>query len=180
MIRSRSKNSKLEEAYQRVAFFRGLELFKNMELEAAIDMFDKSLKYEKYNRQLRARAIYWKGEAYYRLGRYEEAKDAYTNFMGIPGSMSLTEYNLVRYNLGYALFNLKDYTNALTHFKAFESDVATVKSDIMADARNRIADCYYISTSYPLAISYYDKVIDFGKVDADYAMFQKGIFTWDS
>ncbi|MDQ1297303.1 MAG: hypothetical protein QG611_1285, partial [Bacteroidota bacterium] len=170
----RSKNSRLEEAYQRVAFFRGLELFKNMELEAAIDMFDRSLKYEKYNRQLRARAIYWKGEADYRLGRFEEAKVAYSDFMGLPGSMSLNEYNLVRYNLGYALFSLKDYNNALTHFKTFESGVATVKSDIMADARNRIADCYYISTSYPLAISYYDKVIDFGKVDADYAMFQKG------
>ncbi|MCU0474206.1 MAG: tetratricopeptide repeat protein [Bacteroidales bacterium] len=170
----RSKNSRLEEAYQRVAFFRGLELFKNMELEAAIDMFDKSLKYEKYDRQLRARAVYWKGEADYRLGRFEEAKAAYSDFLGIPGSMSLSEYNLVRYNLGYTLFSLKDYTNALTHFKTFESGVTTVKSDIMADARNRIADCYYISTSYPLAISYYDKVIDFGKVDADYAMFQKG------
>ena len=30
----RSKNSRLEEADQRVAFLRGLELFKNMELEA--------------------------------------------------------------------------------------------------------------------------------------------------
>lgn len=170
----RSRDTRLEEAYQRVAFFRGLELFKNMELEAAIDMFDKSLRYEKYDRQLRARAIYWKGEADYRLGRFEEAATAYTTFMGIPGSMGLSEYNLVRYNLGYALFSLKDYPNALTHFKTFESGVATVKSDIMADARNRIADCYYISTSYPLAISYYDKVIDFGKVDADYAMFQKG------
>ena len=62
----------------------------------------------------------------------------------------------------------------LTHFKTFESGVTTVKSDIMADARNRIADCYYITTKYPMAISYYDKVIDFGKVDADYAMYQKG------
>jgi TolA-binding protein len=44
----------------------------------------------------------------------------------------------------------------------------------MADARNRIADCYYITTSYPSAVTYYDKVIDYGKVDADYAMFQKG------
>ena len=58
-----SKDSRLEEAYQKVAFFRGLELFKNLEFEASIDMFDKSLKYEKYNRQIRARAIYWRGEA---------------------------------------------------------------------------------------------------------------------
>ena len=169
-----NKTSKLEEAYQRVAFFRGLEFFKNMELESAIGMFEKSLKYEKYNRQLRSRAVYWKGEASYRLGRYEEAKNDYITYLGIPGSSALGENSLLRYNLGYSLFNLKDYTNAITHFKTFESEVANVRSEVMADARNRIADCYYITTNYSSAVLYYDKVIDFGKVDADYAMFQKG------
>ena len=62
-----NKDTRLQEAYQRVAFFRGLELFKNLEIDASIDMFDKSLKYEKYNMSFRARAIYWRGEAYYRL-----------------------------------------------------------------------------------------------------------------
>lgn len=170
----RNKDSRLEEAYQRVAFYRGLELFKNIEIEAAIDMFDKSLKYEKYNRAIRARAIYWRGEAWYRLGMYDKSIAAYEEFMGIPGSMLLSEYNLVRYNLGYALFNTKDYNKALIHFKSFESGVNVVRFDILADAKNRIADCYYITPSYPLAISYYDKVIEYGKVDADYAMYQKG------
>ncbi len=170
----RTKDSKLEEAYQRVAFYRGLEMFKNMELEASVDMFDKSLKYAKYNRQLWARAVYWRGEANYRLGNYENAKADYTEFLGIPGSSMLGEYKLVRYNLGYTLYNLRDYQNAITHLKTFEADVANMKSDVIADARNRIADCYYISTNYPAAISYYDKVIDYGKTDADYAMFQKG------
>ncbi len=170
----RNKDSKLEEAYQRVAFYRGLELFKNLELEASIDMFDKSLKYEKYNRTLRARAIYWSGEAWYRLGNYENAKADYDEFMGIPGSMLLGEYNMVRYNLGYALFNLKDYSNAMTHLKTFESGVTNVSPEVLADAKNRIADCYYITTNYPQAISYYDRVIEYGKVNADYAMFQKG------
>lgn len=168
------KDSKLEEAYQRVAFFRGLELFKNMEIEASIDMFDKSLKYEKYNRTLRARAIYWRGEAWYRLSDYNKSKSDYETFMGIPGSMLLSEYNLVRYNLGYSCYNLKDYTNALNHFKTFESGVTNVKPEVLADAKNRIADCYYIATNYPMAISYYDKVIEYGNLDADYAMFQKG------
>jgi TolA-binding protein len=170
----RNKDSRMEEAYQRIAFFRGLELFKNIEIEASIDMFDKSLKYEKYNRSIRARAIYWKGEAYYRLGQYDLAIAAYEEFMGIPGSMLLSEFNLVRYNLGYALYNTKDYTNALNHFKTFDSGINSVRPDILADAKNRIADCYYITTNYRLAISYYEKVIEYGKIDADYAMYQKG------
>jgi tetratricopeptide (TPR) repeat protein len=170
----RNKDQRLEEAYQRVAFYRGLELIKNMELQPAIDMFDKSLKYEKYSRPLRARSIYWRGEAWYRLGQYENAISDYQQFMGIPGSMQLKEYYLVRYNLGYSFFNQKDYTGALNHFKTFESSVTTAGPEIIADAKNRIADCYYITTKYPDAINYYNKVIEFGKVDADYALYQKG------
>jgi tetratricopeptide (TPR) repeat protein len=170
----RNKNPQLEEVYQRVAFYRGLELFKNMELQASADMFDKSLKYEKYSRPLRARTIYWRGEAYYRMGDYDKAIADYQVFMGIPGSMLLQEYNLVRYNLGYSFFNKKDYITALNHFKTFESSAQSSKPEIVADARNRIADCYYITTSYPQAISYYDMVIEYGRVDADYALYQKG------
>ena len=40
--------------------------------------------------------------------------------------------------------------------------------------KHRIGDCYFITTNYPQAISYYNKVIEYGKTDADYAMFQKG------
>jgi TolA-binding protein len=169
-----NKDNNLEEAYQKVAFFRGLELFKNLELEASIGMFDKSLKYEKYNRQIRARSIYWRGEANYRLGHYDLAKDDYELFMGLPGSSLLSEYDLIRYNLGYTFFNLKDYTNALNNFKTFESGRSNMKPEILADTKIRIADCYYIATSYPSAIDYYDKVIAYGYQDADYAMFQKG------
>ena len=169
-----NKDSRLEEAYQKVTFFRGLELFNNLDFETSIAMFDKSLKYEKYNLQIRARAIYWRGEANYRLGHYDMAKEDYELFMGLPGSPQLSEYKLVRYNLGYAFFNLKDYTNALTNFKTFETGVTNGRPEILSDTRNRIADCYYIATTYNSAISYYDKVIDYGNLDADYAMFQKG------
>jgi len=169
----RNKNSRMEEAYQRVAFFRGLELLKNLELDASVDMFSKSLQYGQYNRQLRARAMYWRAEASYRLERYDDAKTDYTGFMGIPGSMFIDEYRLVRYNLGYVYFNLGDYQSALSHLKTFESGVTNVSPDILADAMNRIADCYFITTSYPQAVAYYDRVIEYGKTDADYAMFQK-------
>ena len=169
-----NKNQRLEEAYQRVAFFRGLELFSNLELEAAIDMFDKSLVYERYSRPLRARAVYWRGEAWYRLGDYRKARADYETFMGIPGITNLDEYRLIRYNLGSALFNLGEYANALNHFRAFETSGANQRPEVMADALNRIADCYFIATNYRTAIQYYDRVIALGNVDPDYAMYQKG------
>jgi tetratricopeptide (TPR) repeat protein len=168
------KDNRLEEAYQKVAFYRGLELFKNLEFDAAISMFEKSFRYEKYSTSIRARAVYWRAEANYRLGKYDVARNDYELFMGLPGANMLSEYSLVRYNLGYTYFNLKDYPNALNSFKTFESGASNVKPEIMADVRNRIADCYFIATNYSSAITYYDKVISFGNLDADYAMFQKG------
>jgi TolA-binding protein len=170
----RNKDSRLESAYQRVSFFRGLELFKNMEIEQSIEMFNKSLKYEKYSRDLRTRAIYWRAEAEYRLGQYEEAKNDYELFIGIPGAKQLSESSLISYNLGYTYFNLKDYSNALTQFRTFESGVTDAKPDVQIDTKLRIADCYFITTNYPQAVSYYDRVIAYGKADADYAMYQKG------
>lgn len=170
----RTRDSRLEAAYQRVAFFRGLELFRNSQFSQAVEMFDKSLQYERYNRNLRGRAVYWRGESFYRLGDYENAKNDYEVFIGLPGIDMLPESSLVRYNLGSAYFNMQDYSAALAHLKAFEDNSVKMNPDIMADARNRIADCYYIGTDYKTAISYYDKVIDYGMKDADYAMFQKG------
>lgn len=172
-----NKDAKIEEAYQKVSYYRGQELFKNLEFDAAIDMFDKSLEYGKYNMILRAGAVYWRGEASYRLGNYESAANDYVEFMGIPGVSSMPEYLLVRYNLGSSYFNMQKYPDALTHFKNFEASSSKVNPDVMADARNRIADCYFVATSYSLAIDYYNKVIDYGRVDADYAMFQKGFST---
>lgn len=170
----RNKDPRLEEAYQRVTFFRGLELFSNMSFMQAIDLFDRSLQYEKYNNEYRARAIYWRGESYYRLGQYDSAKEDYTLFMGIPGSSQFTEYKMVRYNLAYAFFNMGDYTGALAHFIIFENAGAASNADLLSDTRLRIADCYFITTKYPLAVSYYDKVINTGRTGADYAMYQKG------
>jgi tetratricopeptide (TPR) repeat protein len=168
------KDDKLEEAYQKVSFFRGLELFRNMQLDQAIDMFDKSLKLGQYNRQYRARALYWRGEAYYRQKNYAAAIADYQQFTGIPGASATEEYKMVRYNLGYSFYNTADYNQALSMFKAYEATPDLRRPEILADSRNRIADCYYIATEYAMAISYYDMVIGFSKGDADYAMFQKG------
>jgi tetratricopeptide (TPR) repeat protein len=168
------KDDKLNEAYQKVSFFRGLELFRNQQIDQAIDMFDKSLKLGQYNRQIRARSLYWRGEAYYRRKEYARAVADFQEFMGIPGASLTGEYRMVRYNLGYSFYNTADYSRALNMFKAYEADPDKGKPDILADTRNRIADCYYISTEYANAISYYDMVIGYGKDDADYAMFQKG------
>jgi len=168
------KDQRLERAYQKVAFYRGLELYRNLDLAGAVILFDKSLAYAKYDRVIRSRALYWKGEAFYRLNDYDNALASYEEFMGIPGSDALDEYNMVRYNIGYIWYNRANYSEALRWFLAFESNEGYRKQQMLPDLYNRIADCYYIATDYDRAITYYDRVIERNAAGADYAMFQKG------
>ncbi|HUW93430.1 MAG TPA: tetratricopeptide repeat protein [Bacteroidales bacterium] len=169
------KDATLKEAYQRVAFYRGLEHFRNKRFTDAVTMFDKSLKYKEMDPAVRARTMYWRGESNYRLSNWDAARNDWEMYRQLPGAGVDAEQDLIDYNLGYIYYNSKNYKAALPLFIDFNNRVdMTTRSDIAADTRNRIADCYYITADYPDAIVYYDKVIDYAKLDADYAMFQKG------
>jgi TolA-binding protein len=65
-IRHRDEN--IEKAYQKVAFYRGLELYNNLRFIEAVDILEKSLAYGKHDPVIRARTYYWLGEAAYRSG----------------------------------------------------------------------------------------------------------------
>lgn len=168
------KDERLEMAYQKVALYRGMELFRNLDMIRAIAMFDKSLSYGQYDRMLRARALYWKGEALYRINDTDGALAAWEEFVSLPGSDRLDEYGRVRYNIGYIWYNRANYEEALRWFTSFESGEASRTPSLLSDLYNRIADCHYIATRYDRAIEYYDRVIDNKGKGADYAMFQKG------
>jgi tetratricopeptide (TPR) repeat protein len=167
------KNDRIKEAYQRVAFFRGLELFNNLEYQAAIGFFEKSLQYSEFNPSFEARSLYWSGEVYYRLKEYDEAIEHYNRFLLSPGAFEQEEYKIAHYNLGYAFFNKSEYSEALTWFRRFESFVKQSRSRLLGDVYNRIADCYFIATDYRKAIEYYQYAIDIGIADTDYPLFQK-------
>jgi len=170
-----NKDERLMEAWQKVAYYRGVELFSNGRYADAVAIFDKSLIYKDMNPELRALALYWRGESNYRIGNISAAGNDWETFRQLPAAVSLPEYELIDYNLGYLWYNSADYTRALPAFLAFTRNVKSgARSDMVVDALNRIADCYYIKADYPSAISYYDRVIANARQDADYAMFQKG------
>lgn len=168
------KDHGMKEAYQKVAYYRGLELYNNLHYFEAVQTFDKSLQYPAYNRAIAAQTNYWKAEAYYQMAEYENAVEFYNKFLTTSGAFQLEEYNLAHYNMGYSYFKLKDYPNSIQWFRkyiGFTKDKNTIN---VADAYNRIGDGYFISRSYWVAIEAYDKAIELGLVDDDYALFQRG------
>ena len=86
------KSSEILGAYQRVTFYRGLELFNNLSYNQAIDHFNLSLQNGTYNREINARALFWKAEALYRTGDYRAAADSYSQFLRTAGAASIPEY----------------------------------------------------------------------------------------
>ncbi|MBN1926955.1 MAG: tetratricopeptide repeat protein [Prolixibacteraceae bacterium] len=168
------KSASVKEAYQRVTYFRGLELFNDGQYSSAIGFFEKSIENGSYNRNYKAEAIYWNAEANYRLERYQEALDGFLTFQKTPGAFSSASFGISFYNIGYCYFNMKRYDNAQEWFRKYLSQSRT-ETRLIADAYNRLGDCYYLGRDYEEAINYYTKSYTLNIFDPDYALYQRAI-----
>lgn len=166
-----NKNYASKETYQKVAYYRGIELFVDGDYEAAVERFSKSLKSVE-NKAFEAQTLYWKAEAEYRLNRFEEALLDFVQFQKLPAAKSIPEYQELDYNLGYCYFKLKDYNNAIAYFKN------VVNSTVLDDQRKndgylRLGDSYFVTSKYQLAMKAYDESSKMNGPERDYAAFQK-------
>jgi TolA-binding protein len=173
--KSEIKSDELKAAYQKIAFYRGVELFNNLEYKGAIIHFDKSLKYSSFNEIFKAKAIYWKGEASYRLNDFSGALKYYTEFKAAPVAYTLDEFELIDYNLGYAKFRLKEYGAAKEFFRKFATDATSIHEKEKADAYNRIGDCFYSESNFGAAEDFYRKAVNSAGADNEYASLQLAI-----
>jgi len=170
----RVKNQDLKAAYQKITYQRAIQLFNAAMYDGAIQNFNKSLA-NNYDQTLTAKARYWAGETYFRMGNYTRAIDNYDDFMVSPGAYNLDLYPMTKYNLGYAYFNLKYYDNAVLTFQQFVSRPAPEAEGFVTDAIVRMGDCYFITKNYKEAVAEYDRAIRRNSPDSDYALFQKAL-----
>lgn len=160
-------------AYQKVAFYRGLELYTDGNYRSALAMFKKSIA-EPRDAKFSARATFWKAETEYVLDQYNEALLSFKQFTGFPEAKSTPEFKNINYNIAYTYFKMKEYDQAATYFQSF---IEQVKNDNtrLNDAYLRLGDSRFVTTKYWPAMEAYNKAIDMRGVDADYAFYQKAI-----
>lgn len=168
------KTTNLYEAYQRASYFRGVELFTQLNFVEAKEMFLLSSEYKKYNRTIAVENQYWLSEAEFRLGKYQLAVNSYKEYLDMPGSIVSETYEDVFYNLAYAYFSMGDYNSAIKNFNVF-IDSKKPKEKLVSDTYNRLGDCFFANRNYLLAIESYSKSSHTNHWDADYAMFQKAL-----
>ena len=160
------------EAKQRILFQLGTQAFANTQFEQAIGYFDRSLGLGQYNRQTKADALYWRGEAYYRLNRMEEAKRNFTDYLQLTQQTHNEMYALAHYNLGYIAFHQKDYTQAQNWFRKYISLEKGENKTALADAYNRIGDCYLDVRNFDEAKHYYSQAEAMNTPSGDYSFYQ--------
>jgi TolA-binding protein len=169
------KNKKPENklAYQKVTFYRGLELFTDAKYEQASTLFEQSLS-EPKDMKFSARATFWNAETQYVQEDYRQAILSYKQFLDFAQAAATPEYNNANYNLAYSYFKLKEYTQAGNYF---ENQIGKSKADkvCLHDSYLRLGDCRFVTSKYTAALDAYNKVIELKSVDADYAFFQKAI-----
>ena len=169
----KTKSQSVKMAYQRVAYYRALECFNNLDYQGAVENFDKSINAGDFNKSYKSLSLFWKAEAFFRLNDYNKAISGYDLFLRSPGVFSLPEYKAAHYNLAYAYFQLKDYAAASDYFRKYLNLETNLRSEKVADAYNRLGDCNFVNRDYTSAISNYDKALIMNVYDADYALFQK-------
>ncbi|NAS32460.1 tetratricopeptide repeat protein [Flavobacteriaceae bacterium R38] len=172
-VLDKNKSFASKEAYQKVAFYRGVELYTEGDYKQASEFLDKSLK-EPQVPIYTAKAIYWKAESDYLLNDFEEALIGYKLFAQNDAAKGTEEFENLDYNLAYAYFKQKDYAQAIDYFDKYGKNKNADETQLN-DSYLRLGDSYFVSGKYWPAIESYNKSIAINGVDADYANFQKAI-----
>lgn len=173
IILEKNKNSENRLAYQKVTFYRGLELFTDGNYVEAQKMFEKSIKEQK-DAKFTARATFWQAESLFILDNFNEALLSFKQFEGMTEAKNTPEIKNYNYNIAYCYFKQKEYNLAGDYFQKY---IDTSKDDKIRlnDSYLRLGDCRFVTSKYYPAMEAYNKAIELKSVDADYAAFQKAI-----
>jgi tetratricopeptide (TPR) repeat protein len=173
VLLEKNKSPANKPAYQKVCFYRGLEMYNEGDYQNAASLFSKAIG-EPRDPKFTARATFWKAETEYTLEDYKNAVLSYKQFVGMAQAKDTPEFKNSNYNIAYAHFKLKEYDKAGDYF---ENQIEKSKEDKVRlnDSYLRLGDCRFVNSKYTAALEAYNKVIELKGLDTDYAYFQKAM-----
>ncbi|WP_431136507.1 tetratricopeptide repeat protein [Psychroserpens mesophilus] len=158
-------------AYQKVAFYRGVEVYNEGNYNDAKTLFDASVK-EAKDPVFTTRALFWKSETDYHLNNFDEALIGFKQFLQQSEASQVDEMKNIDYNIAYTYFKLKNYDQSTVSFQKFINHHKDDKLRLN-DAYLRLGDGHFVSSNYKDAIVAYDEAIQLSEIESDYAYFQK-------
>ena len=172
--RIKNPGPKVLAAKQKVLYNLGVQSLANNRGDEAADYFKQAINVGNYDKTALNESRLWLAEAQYRAGNYKEAARNQQEYVK-QVQKGDDNYGIAQYNLGYSLFEQKQYAEAR---KAFRNaiDSKMLSPELMADAYNRIGDTQYYARDFAAAQTAYDQAMRADKnASGDYAMYHKGI-----
>lgn len=182
-----NKSLALKEAYQKVAYYRAVQLYNDGQQVAAKAMFVKSLNTFPIDAKTKALAYYWIGEINHANKDYDSSIRDYNQFLAIAKAVNdLPDESSVymgNYAQGYNYLKKEDYVTAGKYFYQAAAGIKQninfikdnyIKTQVLPDALLRNGDCYFQRNKYAEALINYDQVINARFTGFDYALYQKG------
>ena len=180
-----NKDVRLKTAYQLIAYNQGVERFQKDNYQGAVSAF-QLVKKHPIDPNLSGKAVYWIGDAYYRLKKYDLAIENYKKFALLP-SMEQGLKSEVHYNIGYAYLKKADAYNKpntkdikrpilIKSKDEFGIFVQSIPGSLQkkADAYMRIADAHFVMKENALAVKYYKEALKLKSGYEDQALFYMG------
>ena len=122
-----------------------------------------------------AECYYIKGDCNYRLGNYAQAANDLNTAIQLGGRTThgkLKNYEYAVYSYAYAQFKSQKYNAAISQFQQV-TGMASASKAMVADAYNRIGDCYLNMRNYDEAVANYEKAKATDHSLGDYSMLQE-------
>lgn len=175
--KSRLRDDRTKEAYQKTCLYYGLQLFEHNKLDSAEYFLQKAADMQT-TRELFMTSNFWYGEILYVKGRYLEAARAYNAFVKTPGAKNHPNYAQGLIGLGWAHLLQEHRESAEQSFRIAANLPNLEEKDPMAfeEASLRWGDVLFLKKEYARALRYYQRALGVsGGQNPDYALYQSGI-----
>lgn len=174
------QNSRINTTYQRIGYYKAVELINKKDYTAALTFLTKSSKYS-FDKTVYVNSFYWKGECLSQEKRYNEADEAYLTVIERGSSLENPNVAKAYYGLGYSYYYQKKWSDAIPQFVKYitlEADKKGKGNVYYRDAELRLADLYFVTRRFPESLKYYDLALEERKEDEDYILFQKATINY--
>lgn len=172
LLSSSDLGSKRQMALQRAYFLKGRQLYDQGLLTLAQNAFEQAQKI-KSNNLIGQQATFWSSVIFSESGAYEKALKGFDRLRIQEDFKQTAEWTMLSFETGFVNMALKNYSRARDNFLRYLDQKGSLIKEV--EARLNLADCYFASKDYVMALGQYEKVKALGGVDQDYADFQAAL-----
>ena len=140
--------------YMKAYFLRARQLMEAGSWRGAVQPLKAAAYYSDRKDGFNQISRYYLAEAYYRDGKYADARGILTELYNLSALPHRPEGQLIPYQLAYTYFKEEDYPRALKWFNTYLESRSPMEG---ADARTRVGDCYFFSGDYTAAVAAYER-----------------------